>query len=76
MSKEEILEKIQPIFASILNLEAQSFNENVSMDNTEKWDSLANIRIILEVEAAFDIKFSTANIEKIKSVKDILDFML
>ena len=75
MSEEEIVDKLQPIFANILNLDAQSFNENVSMDNTAEWDSLANIRLILEVENVFDVKFSTANIENIRSVRDILNLL-
>ena len=75
MSEEKILEILQPIFNRILRLEADEFNEDMSMLNTSKWDSLSNIRLILEIEEAFDVHFSTENIENIKSVRDLVNLL-
>lgn len=45
---------------------------NLEINQTEAWDSLGHLTLILAVENEFKIKFSTSQIMEIFSVKKIL----
>lgn len=52
-------------------------NLTVKLDTTaadvEGWDSLMNVRIILEIERAFAIQFKASDVTNFKNVGDILE---
>lgn len=50
-------------------------DENSTKDNTENWDSLNHVKLILELQEKFEIKVPTEDIDKILSVKDIIDYV-
>jgi acyl carrier protein len=39
----------------------------------EEWDSLSHVRLIVAIERAFKIKFSNAEIERLRNVGDLVD---
>ena len=48
---------------------------NVSMSNYSKWDSMAHIKLIIKIEKEYKIKFKTAEIFKLNSVKKISNYL-
>ena len=56
-------------------LELEDINEldNAALGYTRGWDSLNHIKIILEVENYFAIKFSSENFEILISLDDIVN---
>jgi len=38
----------------------------------EAWDSLSHIRLIVSIEKRFNIKFTNAEVEKLRNVGDLL----
>jgi acyl carrier protein len=44
----------------------------LSAKDVDGWDSLTHIRLILTVEKAFKIKFSTSEIGKLENVGDLV----
>jgi acyl carrier protein len=50
--------KLKCLLADIFKIEAQSINEDTSVDNVEKWDSLTHLNLVLALEDAFNITFS------------------
>lgn len=69
----EHLKKLETIFQDVLENEALALDETLSTANCPDWDSVAMIQIILKVEAEFGVKFTTLELAKIKSVRDILN---
>tara|TARA_B100000683_G_scaffold257064_1_gene278221 strand:+ start:616 stop:852 length:237 start_codon:yes stop_codon:yes gene_type:complete len=45
--------------------------QNISMQNVEKWDSLAHLILVNDLEKKFNIKFSQIEISKITDEKKI-----
>tara|TARA_B100001121_G_C18574530_1_gene566645 strand:- start:67 stop:303 length:237 start_codon:yes stop_codon:yes gene_type:complete len=45
--------------------------KNISMQNVEKWDSLAHLILVNDLEKKFNIKFSQIEISKITDEKKI-----
>ncbi|MCB9954352.1 MAG: acyl carrier protein [Caulobacterales bacterium] len=61
-------DKLIQIFADELMLDPTDLNDDTNPDNTEEWDSLAAMRLVAAIEGAFDVRLSTAEIMKMRSI--------
>ncbi len=53
-------------------LETPSINADSNQQNTEKWDSLNQLNIVVALEDAFDVTLEPEEIAEMKSVTDIV----
>ena len=58
MSKEEILNDLQPIFQDVFDDEDLVITNESNSEQIEDWDSLSHIRLVVAIEKQFDIKFA------------------
>ena len=70
MERKEIFDKMEEIFTDIMDLK---LNDETSADDIEEWDSLSHIQIIVAIEKAFGIKFSSQEMITWKNVGDMVD---
>ncbi len=57
MERKEIFEKLNEIFADILDLEEVNLAEDTCSDDIDEWDSLSHIQLIVAIEKTFGLKF-------------------
>ncbi len=77
MEKEEIFSKLNEIFEDVLDLdETPSLNDETSSNDIEEWDSLAQIQLIVAIEKAFSIKFSSKEIMSWNNVGEMVDCII
>ena len=60
---------IYKILAKNLKISEESINSETNIKNTPEWDSLAHVRIILELEAETKKKVRNDQIGELNSVK-------
>tara|TARA_Y200000002_G_scaffold353022_1_gene332142 strand:- start:896 stop:1120 length:225 start_codon:yes stop_codon:yes gene_type:complete len=65
---------IKKIISKITSTPEKDINENTSMENLSKWDSLAQVKIILDIEKKYK-KIKTSDLIDLTSVKDIVSFL-
>ena len=65
------IENLQEIFCSVFNKQIEISAETKKRDVGE-WDSLTHLNLIVELEDRMGISFTKDEIEKIKSVKEII----
>jgi acyl carrier protein len=53
------MNKLNQIFASILDIPVESITPELSMENTAEWDSIRHIELLYELQKTFDIKFDS-----------------
>ena len=70
--KKNIEKKILNIIEKICNLKKDSLTTSVKIEEIKKWDSLNNIRILIEIEKLTKKKIRPKEIHKIKKIKDII----
>ena len=75
MNKQEILEKLAPIFSETFEEDIE-LTPNLSASDVENWDSLGNIRLFVAIEQKFSIQFSTGEIANLKNVGELVDAIL
>ena len=73
MKTENLLIKLQEIFADIFEDDSITIDETTSAKDIEAWDSLANISILAAVQDEFSVAFSIDEIVAMKNVGDIIE---
>ena len=74
--KKEILEKIQPVFFKVFDNKNIKIDYDSSARTIKKWDSLAQISLIVGIERLFNIKFTVSELAELKNVGEIIDLIL
>ena len=73
MTRTDIFEKLNNLFAEVLDLETVKLKETTTASDVEGWDSLAHITLMSEVEDLFGVKFSMKTILTLKNVGELVD---
>jgi acyl carrier protein len=75
MQSDEIYQQLSGIFADVFDDDAIVLKPAMTADDVDGWDSLTHIRLIISVEKAFKIKFSTSEVGKLKNVGEFVDLI-
>ena len=76
MDRNTAFSDLNAIFADVLDLDDVTLTESTTADDIAEWDSLSHIRLIVTIERHYGIKFSNAEIEAMKTVHDLVNFIL
>ena len=72
MDEAQIYERLTPLFQGIFDDDSMSVTPELSAKDVDGWDSVTHIRLMLTVEKAFRIKFSTSEIGNLKNMGDLV----
>lgn len=67
-----MLERLKEIFCEVLKVKV---DENSTPENTDGWDSLAHISLIVTIEDEFDVKFTMSEITQMTSFRKIYEML-
>ena len=68
---DDILDKLQSIFRDVFDDSTLVLSVDISSDDIDGWDSLAQINIITACESEFGVKFGLNDIVNISNVGDL-----
>lgn len=71
MDEPQIYARLDEIFRDVFDEDVKVAPE-LSAKDVDGWDSLTHIRLMLTIEKAFKIKFSTSEIGKMENVSDLV----
>jgi acyl carrier protein len=64
----DTIPKLKVIFESHFKQPVTGFGETTSPVDIEKWDSIAHVGLVLEIERAFEIEFTPSELGKLTDV--------
>ena len=64
--EEKVLEILKDLF------ELDTVDESCSQQTCEKWDSMGQLNLVVELESAFDVTLEPEEIGEMKSYEDII----
>ena len=56
------------VFAEEFSIPASELNDDSSPDTVEQWDSLASMRLVAAIEETFNVRLSTGEIMKMRTI--------
>jgi acyl carrier protein len=74
MNQSEVIAKLQTVFDDIF-LEPIVLTPQTSAADSEEWDSLLQISIVVAVEAAFGVRFRVGEVEGTKNIGEFADLI-
>jgi len=75
MSDGDTLARIRQVFRDVLDDDDLSLTRATTAADVPGWDSLAHVRLILAVQKEFKVKFSAAQVTKLKNVGELVDLV-
>jgi acyl carrier protein len=72
MSEQEIYARLKRVFQDVFDEESIELSSQTTAKDVDGWDSLTHIRLILTIEKAFKLKFSTSEIGKLENVGNLV----
>ncbi len=68
MSNDALYAKLTAIFHDVFDDEDIVVTPELTADDVDEWDSLSHIRLVLAIEKKFGLKFSAAEVGRLKNV--------
>ena len=75
MADTSTYQRLTPVFRDIFDDDDLVPTPTLSAHQVNGWDSLANVRLFLEIERAFCIRFSATEIGSLKNVGQLADLI-
>ena len=75
MERTDIINKITPIFRTVLKNDSIVLAEEMSSSDFENWDSLSQMLLASEIEKLFSIKFKIREVSSFKTVGDLVSIV-
>jgi acyl carrier protein len=76
MTLDQVFERLTPIFRDVFDDDSLVPESTMTARDVEEWDSLNHIRLIVSVEKAFGIKFSTGEVSSFRDVGHFAETIL
>ncbi len=73
MERNDILARIQEVFRDELEVDDLVLTDETTADDVEEWDSLSHVQLVVALEKAFNIKFTSREILSWDNVGDLVD---
>jgi len=73
MTRNEIIEQLNPIAGKIFKIEDVVLTDEMSAETVEEWTSLAFMQLLTAVEEHFGFKFKMMELLQLKNMGDIID---
>jgi len=76
MEKNDALKKVNDVFIDVLDNEDIVLSYETTANDVEDWDSLNHIQLVVTIEKAFKIRFTSHEIQSWNNVGEMLDCIL
>ena len=68
-----ILERLAGVFCDVFDAEDLTITRQSTAADVPGWDSLMHVRLILETEKAFGVRFTTSEVASLANVGELVD---
>lgn len=75
MDRVEILSRVTDIMRDVFEEDDLVATEDTSSDDVAEWDSTNHVRLMVAIEAAFDVSFETSEITAPDNVGELVDLI-
>lgn len=76
MERQEIFAKLNDIFVDVMDLDEVNLTDATCADDIEEWDSLTQIQLVVAIEKAFGIKFTSKEIANWQNVGEMVNTIM
>lgn len=75
MTRAEVHEKLTGVFRKVFDQPSLVIGDATTAKDVEGWDSLAHVSLVVAVEKAFGVRFTTKEVKALANVGDFLELI-
>jgi acyl carrier protein len=75
MAENSVFDKLTPLLRDVFDNDDLVATPDLTAKAVEGWDSLGNVRLFLEIEKTFNVRFSATEITSLKNVGQLADLI-
>jgi acyl carrier protein len=72
---EDRMERLNQIFRDVFDDDELNITRQTTAKDVEGWDSLMHVTLVVNVERAFKLKFSSSEVAALQTVGELLDLI-
>lgn len=76
MERTEIAERIKNVISSVVKHDNFEMVNELTSNDVAGWDSLSHIKIIIEIETAFNIKFKLKDLNRMNNIGNVIELVV
>lgn len=69
------IDRINQVFQEVFDDDELTVDRATTADDVEGWDSLMHVTLLVNVEKAFGVKFTSAEVASLKNVGELADLV-
>lgn len=69
------IKQLEAIFKDVFDDEGLIICADTTASDIDEWDSLSHIRLILQIEQRFSVRFNASEIEKLENVGQMVELL-
>lgn len=73
VSSNDLMQRVTDVFRDVFDDDGLAIARQTTAADVPGWDSLMHVRLMLAVERAFGLRFSSAEVASMQQVGDLLD---
>ena len=75
MTQLEIQQKLTAVFRDVFDNPKLEITEKTTAKDVEGWDSIMHVNLIVAVETAFGVSFTTKDVKGLETVGDLMELI-
>lgn len=75
MNKDAILDKLQAVFRDVFEDDELTVSASTTAEDVDGWDSMMHVSLMINVERAFGVKFSSTQVASLKNVGELVELV-
>jgi acyl carrier protein len=75
MPMSDRLERLNQVFRDVFDDDELDITRRTTANDVEGWDSLMHVTLIVNVEKAFKVKFSSSEVAALQNVGELIDLI-
>jgi acyl carrier protein len=72
---DDVTGRLNAVFQRVFQDDDLSVDRETSAKDVEDWDSVMHVTLLVNVEKAFQIKFTSAEVARLERVGDLIDLI-
>ena len=71
----ELIKRLTEIFRDVFDDEEMTITPKTTAQDVEGWDSLTHVTLLINVERAFHVKFTSSEVASLNNVGELMDLI-
>ena len=71
----DVMQRVEEVFQDVFDSDQLTIGRETTAADVEGWDSLMHVRVVIAIEKAFQVRFTSSEVAALATVGDLVDLL-